>query len=91
MYLWNVKKNLVINHPFIHPSFQGRRMKMSYSRFLVFSHAGGGTKLHKDAWGSGFWNTCVYGQKRWLFIRHFTGRAREVAVDEKWFEVRFTS
>lgn len=63
-------------------------MKMSYSRFLVFSHAGGGTKLHKDAWGSGFWNTCVHGQKRWLFIRHFTGRAREVAVDEKWFEVR---
>ena len=68
----------------------GRRMKMSYSRFLVFSHAGGGTKLHKDAWGSGFWNTCVHGQKRWLFIRHLTEHARDVAVDEKWFEVRLT-
>jgi hypothetical protein len=46
----------------------GRRNLASYSRFAVFSHAGGSTQLHKDAWDFGFWNTCVYGLKRWLIF-----------------------
>jgi hypothetical protein len=59
----------------------GRRNLASYSRFAVFSHAGGGTQLHKDAWDFGFWNTCVYGLKRWLIFPDMDKRTAALIGD----------
>ena len=44
----------------------GRRLRLLYSRFMVFSHRGGGAGFHKDAYDQSFWNICVFGRKKWI-------------------------
>ena len=55
-------------------------MLASYSRFMVFSHGGGGTGLHKDAWNNAFWNTCVHGRKRWVLLPDLVRRVPPAAA-----------
>ena len=44
----------------------GRRLRLPYTKFMVFSHRGGGAGFHKDAYDQSFWNICVFGRKKWI-------------------------